>query len=234
MLFVVILVWGCTYKSSGGRIPSPSPDPFDPFKENELVLLAKAVSRALNLSHCWVCRGPPGLSSRPWTSTPLTPAQIVSRYSETTNSETTSDSRTWPVQFPAVGQYCLNRAQKGGVYVGETLRNKLATANRGISIWAWLDNAGRRRGFRGYWVNKNKTSILQPSRDHSYKQTCEWKNNSGAWNCTGRTNKNPTVFFSPVGNDNTTYSQFPEDAAGPFANGARAKRGQYWICGHSA
>ena len=76
--------------------------PMIPLRD-EFVLLAKAVSRTFNLSHCWVCGGPLGLSSWPWTSTPLTPAQIVSNYSETTNA-TWGDSGTWPIQFPAVGQ----------------------------------------------------------------------------------------------------------------------------------
>ncbi|NXD18658.1 ENR1 protein, partial [Nothocercus nigrocapillus] len=38
----------------------------------------------------------------------------------------------------------------------------------------------------------------------------------------------------PLGNDGTTYFQFPKTAAGPFANGAKAKKGHYWICGNTA
>jgi len=117
MLLLVILVCGCIYGSHGKPLPPPPTDPYDPFKDNEFVVLAKAVSRTFNLSHCWVYGGPLGLSSWPWTSTPLTPAQIVSNYSETMNS-TWGDSGTWPILFPAVGQYYLNHVQEGGIHVG--------------------------------------------------------------------------------------------------------------------
>ncbi|NXJ50327.1 ENR1 protein, partial [Spizaetus tyrannus] len=63
---------------------------------------------------------------------------------------------------------------------------------------------------------------------------CEWKSNTGAWYCIGQTNNRPNAFYSPLGNENTTYFQFPKTAAGPFANGAKAKKGHYWICGHTA
>ncbi|NXY41150.1 ENR1 protein, partial [Ceuthmochares aereus] len=38
----------------------------------------------------------------------------------------------------------------------------------------------------------------------------------------------------PLGHENTTYFQFPKTAAEPFAKGAKAKKGHYWICGHTA
>ncbi|NXE29763.1 ENR1 protein, partial [Ardeotis kori] len=67
---------------------------------------------------------------------------------------------------------------------------------------------------------------------------CEWKNDTGAWYCTGQTysqlGKHNTTFFSPLGHYNTTYLQHPRTAAGPFAGGVRARKGHYWICGHTA
>ncbi|NXE75355.1 ENR1 protein, partial [Cochlearius cochlearius] len=63
---------------------------------------------------------------------------------------------------------------------------------------------------------------------------CEWKNNSGAWYCTSRINNRTTEFFSPLGDRDTPYFQFPKGASGPFACGIKAKKGHYWICGHMA
>lgn len=235
MLFLIILIQTCVYESDGKPIPLPSPDPYDPFKDNEFVLLAKAVSRTFNLCHCWVCGGPLGLSSWPWTSAPLTPDQIVSNYRETAD-DTWGDSGTWPIQYPTVGQYCLNRTQRGGIYVGEskcqwTLTRKLVDKDRRVYIWMWLNETGRTQGFKGYWSNKNETLSVPQT---NYKQICEWKNNSGAWYCTGRTSNCPTMFFSPLGDDNTTYFQLPKGAAGPFAHGVKAKKGHCWICRHTA
>ena len=42
------------------------------------------------------------------------------------------------------------------------------------------------------------------------------------------------MFFSPLGDDNTTYFQLPKGAAGPFAHGVKAKKGHCWICRHTA
>jgi len=202
------------------------------------VLLAKAGSRTFNLSHCWVCGGPPGLSSWPWTSTPLTPAQIVSNYSDTTN-DTWGNSETWPIQFPTVGLYCLNCAQEGGIHVGEskckwTLTLKLVDKDRGVRIWMWLDEIRCSRGFKGYWSNKNETFFLQQFNYYPCSQVCEWKNNSGTWYYTGRINDSPTEFFSPFDDKDVTHFQSPRQTAGPFDYGTRAKRGHYWICGHTA
>ncbi|NXY51632.1 ENR1 protein, partial [Ceuthmochares aereus] len=63
---------------------------------------------------------------------------------------------------------------------------------------------------------------------------CKWKNSTGAWYCTSWVNNNPSFFISSLENENTTYFQFPKTAAGPFANGVKAKKGHYWICGHTA
>jgi len=43
-LLLVILVWGCIYGSHGKPLSPPPTDPNDPFKDNEFVLLAKALS----------------------------------------------------------------------------------------------------------------------------------------------------------------------------------------------
>jgi len=225
MLFLIILVRGCTYESNRRSIPSPPTDPYDPCKDNEFVLLAKAVSRTFNLSHCWVCGGPLELSSWPWTSTPLTPAQIVNNYSETTN-DTWGDSGTWPIQFPAVRQYCLKRVEEGGIHVGEskckwTLTCKLADKDRGVHIWMWLDEVGRNQGFKGYWSSKNETFFLQRSNYYPYSQVCEWKYNSGTWYCTGHINDSPNEFFSPFGDKDTTRFQSPRETAGTFAYGKK-------------
>ncbi|NWY06475.1 ENR1 protein, partial [Nothoprocta ornata] len=63
---------------------------------------------------------------------------------------------------------------------------------------------------------------------------CKWENNTGAWYCTNWVGNYPTSFVSPLGNHDTTYFQFPETAAGPFANGAKAQKGHYWIRGNTA
>jgi len=162
----------------------------------------------------------------------------VSNYSETTNY-TWGDSGTWPIPFPAVGQYCLNRAQEGGIHVGEskckwTLTHKLVDKDRGVHIWMWLDKVGLNRGFKGYWSSKNETFFLQWSSYYPYSQVCEWKNNSRVWYCTGRINDSPTEFFSPFGDKDTTHFQSPRETAGPSAYGTKAKRGHYWICRHTA
>jgi len=98
----------------------------------------------------------------------------------------------------------------------------------------WLDEAGRNRGFKGYWSSKNETFFLQWPNYYTYSQVCEWKNNSGARCCTGRINDSPTEFSSPFGDKDTTHFPFPRETAGPFAYGTKAKRGHYWICGHTA
>jgi len=116
----------------------------------------------------------------------------------------------------------------------QTFIHKLINRDKGICIWMSLNETGCSRGFRGYWSNKNETLFLQLSKYHPYKQNCEWKSNSGAWYSIGRINDNPTKFFSPFGNDDTTSFQFPKGTVGPFANGTKAKRGHYWICGHTA
>jgi len=96
-----------------------------------------------------------------------------------------------------------------------------------------MDMAGHSRGFKGYWSSKNET-FLQRSNYYSYSQVCEWKNDSGAWCCTGRIDDSPTEFFSPFGDKDTTNFQSPRETAGPFAYGTKAKRGHYLICGHTA
>jgi len=101
----------------------------------------------------------------------------VSNYSDTTNA-TWGDSGTWPIQFLAVGQYCLNHVQEGGNHVGEskckwTLTRKLVDKDRGVHIWMCLDEAGHDRGFKGYWSSKNET-FLQQSNYYPYSQVCEW------------------------------------------------------------
>jgi len=189
MLFFIILVQGCFYESHRRPIRPRPTDPYDVRRDNEFVLLAKAVNGTFNLSHCWVCGGPLGLSSWPWMSTLLTPAQIVSNYGDTTN-DTWGDSRTWPIQFPAVGQYCLNCAQEGGIHVRAskckwTLTHKLVDKDRGVQMWMWLDEVGHNQRFKGYWSNKNETFFFQQSNYYPYSQVCEWKSNSGTWYCTG-------------------------------------------------
>jgi len=53
MLLLVILVQGCIYGSHRKPLRPPPTDPYDPFKDNEFVLLAKTVTRIFNLGHCW-------------------------------------------------------------------------------------------------------------------------------------------------------------------------------------
>jgi len=65
MLCLTILVRGCIYESDRRPIPPPPTDPCDPFRDNEFVLLAKAVNQTSNMSHCWVCGRPLGLLSWP-------------------------------------------------------------------------------------------------------------------------------------------------------------------------
>ncbi|XP_074678149.1 endogenous retrovirus group 3 member 1 Env polyprotein-like [Strix aluco] len=238
MLILVALCWGLTYEAEGKPIPPPLPNPHDPLEDNEFVLLAKTVNQTFNLSHCWVCGGPLGLSSWPWVSIPLSPSQIVSNYSDIANT-TWDDSGTWPVQFPNKGKFCLNRTQKGGVDVGEsrcqwTLTHKLINKDRGIYVWLWLNEQGRSKGFKGFWSNKNETEHAKLQGNNFFNQTCKWKNDTGSWYCTIRINNHLNEVFSPLGDRNTTYFQSPRTAEGPFAKGTKAKKGHYWVCGHTA
>ena len=160
-LFLLILCVGLVMAKKGQNTTSL----YDPFEENEFVLLAKTISKTFNLSHCWVCGGPLGLSSWPWVSVPLSPSQIVSNYSDVNNT-TWEDSEKWPVQFPNKGKFCLNRTQKGGVDVGEskcqwTLTHKLINKDRGIYIWLWLNGQGCSKGFKGFWSDKNETEYAK-------------------------------------------------------------------------
>ncbi|XP_062431044.1 endogenous retrovirus group V member 2 Env polyprotein-like [Rhea pennata] len=88
--------------------------------ENEFVTLGYSVAHIFNLTNCWVCGGPFGLESWPWTSVPISPEWLVSNYSEIENDTYWEEdtSPPWPVRYPAQGQYCLNRTQKDGVPVG--------------------------------------------------------------------------------------------------------------------
>ncbi|XP_064364897.1 endogenous retrovirus group 3 member 1 Env polyprotein-like [Dromaius novaehollandiae] len=238
LLLWTILIQGCIHEGNERPLPLPSPNSFNLFENNEFVLLVKAVSQTFNLSHCWVCGGPLGLSSWPWTSTSLTPDQIVSNYSETVD-DMWDDSGTWPIQFPAMEQYCLIRTQEGGIEVGEskcrwTLTHKPLDKNRNLHLWMWLNETGCHRGLEGYWSNKNKTLTLQRPNYPPYKQTCKWEGTSGAWYYTGQIGDGATTFFSPLGDRDTTYFQFPPGINRPFAQGIGAKKGHYWICGHTA
>jgi len=97
-----------------------------------------------------------------------------------------------------------------------------------------LDGVGHNQGFKEYWSNQNETFFFRQSNYYTCSQVCEWKNNSGAWYCTGRINDSPTEFFSPFGDKDTTYFQSPRETAGAFAYGTWAKRDHYWICRHTA
>jgi len=41
--------------------------------ENKFIVLGSEVDHQFNLSNCWVCGGPTGLESWPWTAVPISP-----------------------------------------------------------------------------------------------------------------------------------------------------------------
>lgn len=93
--------------------------------ENEFVTLGYSVAHTFNLTNCWVCGGPLGLESWPWTSVPISPEWLVSNYSEVENGTYWEEDAPppWPIRYPAQGQYCLNRTQEGGVFMGTSKCN---------------------------------------------------------------------------------------------------------------
>lgn len=102
-----------TRSSSGDMVPLLLNE------NNEFLLLGRAVPWAFNLTKCWICGGPMGLSSRPWISNPLEPDQIPHSYSSIQN--TTRDNTTpWPVTYPGRGHYCLSRNQSNGIQTEES------------------------------------------------------------------------------------------------------------------
>ncbi|XP_032867588.2 uncharacterized protein LOC116965925 [Tyto alba] len=95
---------------------------FDLSWQNEFVVLGQQVANTFNLTNCWVCGGPLGLESWPWTAVPISPEWLVSNYSEVENDTYWEESvpSPWPVRYPAQGKYCLNRTQEGGIFVGNS------------------------------------------------------------------------------------------------------------------
>lgn len=151
----------------------------------------------------------------------------MSSYSET-NTTTRESSGTWPVQFPAAGKFCSNRARGGEASVTDKVTNERLA----LGVWECLNKAACSRNFGGFWSNKmNPLMLAGPMAEVT-------SNDMGAWYCTTQTRsqlgRSINNFSSPLGDHNTTYLQHPKSAVGPFAEGAKAKKGHYWICGYTA
>ena len=167
--------------------------------ENEFVTLGYSLAHAFNLTSCWVCGGPFGLESWPWTSTPLSPEWLVSNYSEVDNDTYWEESAPppWPVRYPAQGKYCLNLAQEGGAFMGISKCNWTYTyGNHCASFsdcshtrtgWAWVDNSGKEKLFETFWSPTDKSGPVNTSANYGQatntKIYCQWKNETRAWSC---------------------------------------------------
>ncbi|XP_068019987.1 endogenous retrovirus group 3 member 1 Env polyprotein [Melanerpes formicivorus] len=254
----VFLFW-CTLGALTLDISASAPsDPNEGFLVTNLFMqLAEEVSSVYNLMNCWVCGGPQGFEAWPWVSTPVAPKWLVSSLSEVDKNTfwTEEDTAPWPVQYPGQGIYCLNRTQPGGVFVGRstcqwtfTYRNlrlqnqKKRPSFRHTSGWMWVNKTGGVKDFEGFWSRENVSRIYDFRERFGplLYQSCEWKNDSGAWYCTmvghahpeGRWNH--VLFPNPLGMTNSTYFQMPTTPTGLFENGTTALKGHYWICGHRA
>ncbi|XP_074667177.1 syncytin-2-like [Strix aluco] len=95
--------------------------------------------------------------------------------------------------------------------------------------WKWQHQNGTRTYFSEFWSKSNKTS---------WGCDCRWKPHVGAWRCTYCDSYGAsTVVGGPLGPGITLYFDPPIDDEtweGPFANGAWALKGHYWICGQHA
>lgn len=156
----------------------------------------------------------------------------------------------WPVQYPAMGMYCLNRTQPGGIYVGTSNCTWVyRKGTHGIvpqirdDQWGWYNQSGMRHRFSHFWSSTNNTLFTEAGG-----KKCIWRPDAGAWKCkwckdesiTGN-GWNCNVLGHPFGPLNTTYFQAKEHVNeltnkwnGPFENGSVALKGHYWICGHYA
>ena len=82
---------------------------FDLGWQNEFMALGQQVTNTFNLTNCWVCGGPLGLESWPWTAVPISLKWLVSNYSEVKNySYCGEDTQPWTIRYPVQGEYCLN------------------------------------------------------------------------------------------------------------------------------
>ena len=135
--------------------------------KNSFMQLAEQITSVYNITKCWICGGPVGLSSWPRVAMPLLPKWLVSRYSEAKGNKTweSSHDSPWHIKFPEKGKYCLARTQKDGPSVGNSA---CEWTNRNVSIavqvgeelhkkdeliytYAWVKDEGGTSAFPRFW-----------------------------------------------------------------------------------
>ncbi|XP_074939559.1 endogenous retrovirus group 3 member 1 Env polyprotein-like [Phalacrocorax aristotelis] len=193
---LILLFWCIVWVAIPGTISYPLRDFRDEGNDikNSFMQLAEQIASVYNLTECWICGGPFGLSSWPWVAIPLLPKLLVSKYSETKGNKTwqSSHDSPWHIKYPEKGKYCLAKTQKDGIFVGNstsewTYQNISITISVGegphekdelVYIYAWVNEEGYQNTFSRFWSLMSNTS-----QGNTVGHDCSWDQEAGAYNC---------------------------------------------------
>uniref|UniRef100_A0A8C3PLP7 Uncharacterized protein n=1 Tax=Calidris pygmaea TaxID=425635 RepID=A0A8C3PLP7_9CHAR len=97
--------------------------------------------------------------------------------------------------------------------------------------WAWQNSNGTRTYFTKFWSATNRTTKERGCN-------CKWHPDAEAFECDYCDSYGDlSISGGPLGSEDPLYYEAPQDDEtwdGPFANGAWALEGHYWICGQRA